>query len=70
MSKCKKTAPLFLYFEGQMHLYLSVSLYFYAFLFVETIFNVDICTLVTKYRVILNFNFSHTIYPQWRIMPL
>ena len=26
----KKTVPLFLHFEGQMHLYLYVYLYFYA----------------------------------------
>ena len=33
MLKCNikyKTAALFLYFKGQMHLYLSVSLYYYA----------------------------------------
>ena len=30
MSKYKKTAPLFLYFEGHMHLYPCVYLYFYA----------------------------------------
>ena len=30
MSKYIKTAPLFLYFEGQMHLYPHVYLYFYA----------------------------------------
>ena len=30
MSKYKKTAPLFLYFEDQMHLYSCVYLYFRA----------------------------------------
>ena len=38
--------------------------------FVESIFNNDLCTHVTKYTVILNFNFSHTILSHWRIMPL
>ena len=30
LSVKKKTAPLFLHFEGQMHLYVSFNLYFYA----------------------------------------
>ena len=63
--KKKKTVPLFLYFEGQVHLYLSVYLYFYATVcFVELILNIDLCTLFIKYTIILNFNFSHTIYPK------
>ena len=64
------TASLFLYFEGQMHFYPCVYLYFCATCFVETIFNIILCTLVTKYTDILNFNFSHTIYLHLCIMPL
>ena len=41
-----------------MHLYFSFLL---CYNFVETIFSMDRCTHVTKYTVILNFNFSHTI---------
>ena len=51
---------------------ISIFLFYHIFLcygFVETIFNIDLCTLVTKYTIILNFNFLYTIYPQWRIMP-
>ena len=69
LSKYKNTAPLFLHFEGQMHIYPSLCLYLYA-CFVEIKFNINLCTLLIKYTVILNFNFSDTIYPQWRIMPL
>ena len=35
LSKYKKTAPLFLHFEEQMHLYLCVYLYFYATVFLK-----------------------------------
>ena len=34
-SKYKKTAPLYLYFEEQMHLYPFVYLYFYATVFLK-----------------------------------
>ena len=57
MWKYKKIAPPFLFFEGQMYLDL-------------TIFKVKPNTLVTKDIVTLTFNFAHTIYPQWCIMPL
>ena len=63
MSTYKKTAPLFLYFQGQMHLFPCVYLYFH-----ETIFTNILCTFITKYTLILNFNFSNTIYPQLRIV--
>ena len=53
-----------------MHLYLCFLFIYLYYNFVETIFNIDICTHTTNYTVILNFNFSHIIYPQWRIMPL
>ena len=69
LSKYKKTAPLFLYFEVHMHLNLSFLFIFLCYTFVETLFNIDLCTHVTKNTVILNFNFSHTIFPQWRRMP-
>ena len=39
--------------EGQVHLYLSVYLYFD-----ETIFNIDLCTLVTKYTLIFTKHLS------------
>ena len=55
MSKFKNfefTAPLFFYLESQMHLCPRV---YYSV--VETVFNIILCTLL------LNFNFSHTIYP-------
>ena len=35
LPKYKKTVSLFLYFEGQMHLYLSVYLYFYAIILLK-----------------------------------
>ena len=50
-----------------------LSLFLFIFLsynFDETIFNIILYTLVTKCTVILNFNFSHTIYPQLCIVPL
>ena len=50
LSKYKKTVPLFLYFEGQIHPYPSV-----CYTFVEVEFNINLCTLVTKYTIILNF---------------
>ena len=52
---------------------ISILLFIYILFFYATVllkFNINLCTLVTKYTVILNFNFSHTIYPQWHIMPL
>ena len=57
----KKTASLFLYFEEQMHLYPCVYLYFYATV-ILTIFNIILCTICYKIKVILNLNLSHTIY--------
>ena len=36
----------------------------------EKIFNNILCTIVTKYTVTFNFNFSHTIYPLLCIVPL
>ena len=46
-----KTAPLFLFPEGQMmHMNQSVYLHFYAS-FVETVFIMKLNTLVTKYTV-------------------
>ena len=35
-------------FEGQLHLYLSVYLYFYAIVLFMTIINIDLYTSVTK----------------------
>ena len=46
-----------------MHPYSCVYLYFYAAILMKQYFNIILCTLVTKYKVILNFNFSHAIYP-------
>ena len=57
------TAPLFLYFEDQMQLHPCVYLYIYATVLLKQLFNIILCTLVTKYKVMLNFSFSHTIYP-------
>ena len=42
MSKHKKTAPLFLFLEGQMHLYPSVHFLFSCYRFVETIFKMKL----------------------------
>ena len=61
----KKTAQLFLYFEGQMHLYVSFYLYFYA-------------TILLKHYLILIYVhmlqniqlFYISTFPQWHIMPL
>ena len=42
-----------------------ISIFLFIFLsynFVETLFNIDLCTHVTKHTVILNFYFSHTIF--------
>ena len=47
-----------------------ISIIFVCYSFVEIKFNINPCTHVTKYTIILNVNFSHTIIPQWRIMPL
>ena len=43
---------------------ISIFLFIYilCYSFVETIFNIDLWILVTKYTVILNFNFSFTIF--------
>ena len=63
----KRLPHSFSYFEGQMHIYPSVHLYFYAKVLLKQylmlMFNVNLCTLIAKYTIILNFNFSHTIYP-------
>ena len=60
MSKYKKTAPLFLFHEGQRSICLfSVSCYS----FVETIFRMKLNTLVTKYMDTFTFNFANTINP-------
>ena len=64
----KKKATLFLYFEGHMHLYRCVYLYFYATIVMKQY--LITCTLVTKYTVVFNFSFSHSIYPQLCIVPL
>ena len=64
----KRLPHPFLYFKVK-----CISVFIFKFLcynFVETLFNIDLCTHVTKYTVILNFSFSHTIFPRWRIMPL
>ena len=57
---------------SKMHLYPCVYLYIIisCYNFDETIFNIILYTLDTKYTVILNFNVSHTIYPQLCIVPL
>ena len=50
-----------------------VSIYLFSFScyrFVEKIFKIKLNTHVTKYTDIIIFKFSHTIYPQWCIMPL
>ena len=52
MSIGKKTAPLFIFLKGQMHLYPSV--YFHAT-------DLKVNTLVTKFTDIFIFNFSHVI---------
>ena len=46
--KNKKTAPLFLYFEGHMHLYLCIYLYFYAIILMKQYFK-----LITFYAHLL-----------------
>ena len=71
MSKYKKRlSHSFLYFVSQIHLYPLCLFIFPCCNFDESIFNIILFTLVTKYTVILNFNFSHTIYPQLCIVPL
>ena len=71
--KCQNIKGLphsFLYFEGKMHLYLCVNLYFYATIVMKQYLITFYAHFFTKYAVILNFNFSHTIYPQLCIVPL
>ena len=63
LSEYKKTAPLFL--NASLSFFLLI---FICYDFVETLFNINLCTHVTKYTVILNFDFSLTIYPH--IMPM
>ena len=65
-SKYKKTVPLFLFPESQMHENKS-----FRFHFVETIFKMKLNTFGTKYTDTLTFNFAHNIiYPRWSIMSL
>ena len=45
-----------------MHLYPSVYFHFHATDFVETIFKMNMNTLVTRYTDILIFNFAHIKY--------
>ena len=71
MTKHKKTDPLFLFLEGQMHLSHSVYFDFFScYRFDETIFKLKLNTHFTKYTDILIFNFGHIIYTQRCIMPL
>ena len=65
LSKYRKTAPLFLFPEGQMHQNQSFCFHIY-----ETIFKMKLNTFVTKYTDTSTFNFAHNIYPRWSIMPL
>ena len=70
LSKYEKTAPLFLFSEGQIY---KKSISLFSFLccnFVETIFKMILSTLVAKYKDILTFNFAHTFNPKWLIKPL
>ena len=54
-----------------MNLYISVYLIFYAIVLLKQyLININLCTPIIKYMVILNPNLLHTICPQWRIMPL
>ena len=55
----KKTAPLFLFSEGQMHQIQSVFFHFLCYSFVETLFKKKLNTQVTKYIDTLTFNFEH-----------
>ena len=68
MSKRKKTAPLFLFLEGHMHLYPSV--HFHAKDLLKQYFKMKLNELETKYTDSLIFNFEPIIYPQRSIMPL
>ena len=70
MSKYKKTDPLFSFLEGQMHLNQSVYIPFFFYSFAETIFKTELNKFITKSTDTLTFNFSHTIYPEWDIIPL
>ena len=56
--KLKNTAPLFLFLEGQMHLCPSLYFHFSCYGFIETIFNMKLYTLDTKYTDILIVNVS------------
>ena len=46
---------------------INIFLFIYIFMLqsVESIFNIDLCTHITKYTVTLNFNFSDTILSQF-----
>ena len=64
----KRLPTLFIFRSSNAPLYLCLFI-FLCYNCDETIFNIILCTLVTKYKDILNFNFSHTIYPQLCIVP-
>ena len=60
----KRTVPLFSYFEGQMHLYLSFYSYFHATVLLKQYSILIYAHLFKniKLLIFLNFNFSHTIF--------
>ena len=67
ISKHEKTAPDFLFIEGQMHLYPSVLISFLCYKFVETLFKMQLNT-VTLYKIYIYFNSQ--LCTQQCIMPL
>ena len=66
----KRLPHSFLFPEGQIHQDQSFYFHFLCYTFVETIFEMKLNRLVTKYTDTLTFNFAHSINPKWCIMPL
>ena len=65
MSKHKMTRPL-LFIEGQICIHLFIFMFMLQiYIFLGTIFKMNLNTLVTKYTYILILNFALIIKPLW-----